>query len=77
MATFSTKDEALTLLEAVREHVEQLPVAAVVDLQNAVSALHQLAGAIASIPLVDPTGATGTARYREVHSLDPIESEEQ
>jgi hypothetical protein len=71
--TFSTTAEALAALAAVRAIVERLPVQADEQLHRILAPLHLLEAAIAAAQLVDPDGAKGTANYRRVHGLPPVE----
>lgn len=73
---FSTTEEAAEALDAVLEICQRLPVGADQELTPCVGAHAAFHGAIRSMALVSPEEAAGTAHYRQVHGLAPIQSED-
>jgi hypothetical protein len=71
---FSTKGEVFALLGPVRDAIQRLPVAGMTDM-GAMNALERLEHAVGATTTVDPADAAGTARYRLIHGLGPLETE--
>jgi hypothetical protein len=73
MATFSTKDECLIEVEAVRRLIERLPVASLDKLGMAFNGLDSLIGGITQVETVEPHLAHGTHHYRAARGMEPID----
>ena len=70
MTSFSSKMDAEGPLAAVLDVIERLPAGGQDHLANAAGAVSALRGAIQA---VEPSEASGTSRYRQVHGLEPLE----
>jgi hypothetical protein len=73
MTSFSSKMDAEGPLAAVLDVIERLPAGGQDHLANAAGAVSALRGAIQAVPVVEPSEASGTSRYRQVHGLEPLE----